>query len=94
MERLRGALATKEAEARLTEREITSLKETIRDMRDLASRPDRPPEAVESLLALRWNGVKGTLGQLAIPKEGMEVAFATAVGATSTTSSSRPATLP
>lgn len=80
VERLRGALATKEAEARLTEREIASLKETIRDMRDLASRPDRPPEAVESLLALRWNGVKGTLGQLAIPKEGMEIAFATAVG--------------
>ncbi|HQM37337.1 MAG TPA: chromosome segregation SMC family protein [Candidatus Bipolaricaulis anaerobius] len=80
VERLRGALATKEAEARLTEREIASLKETIRDMRDLASRPDRPPEAVESLLALRWNGVKGTLSQLATPKEGMEVAFATAVG--------------
>lgn len=80
VERLRGALATKEAEARLTEREIASLQETIRDMRDLASRQDRPPEAVESLLALRWDGVKGTLGQLATPREGMEVAFATALG--------------
>ncbi|QAA76210.1 MAG: hypothetical protein BIP78_0444 [Candidatus Bipolaricaulis sibiricus] len=80
VERLRGMLATKEAEARLTEREITSLQETIRDMRDLASRQDRPPDAVETLLNLGWTGIKGTLGQLATPKEGMEVAFATAVG--------------
>lgn len=80
VERLRGALATKEAEARLTEREIASLQETIRDMRDLASRQERPPEAVESVLAQRWKGVKGTLGQLAVPKEGMEVPIATALG--------------
>ncbi|MFH1609768.1 MAG: AAA family ATPase, partial [Candidatus Bipolaricaulota bacterium] len=79
-ERLRGALATKEAEARLTEREIASIRETIADMRDLLSRQDRPSEAVEAVLALRWDGVKGTLGQLAIPKEGMETAFSTAMG--------------
>ncbi|HEU68886.1 MAG TPA: chromosome segregation protein SMC [Candidatus Acetothermia bacterium] len=80
VERLRGALATKEAEARLTEREIASLKETIRDMRDLLSRQDRPPEAVEAVLSLGWEGVKGTLGQLVTPREGMEVALATAMG--------------
>jgi len=79
-ERLRGMLATKEAEARLTEREIASLKETIADMRDLLSRQDRPSEAVEAVLALRWDGVKGTLGQLAMPKEGLEIAFSTALG--------------
>ncbi len=80
VERLRGTLATKEAEARLTEREIKSLHETIRDMRDLASRGDRPPEAVGALLGLGWKGIQGTLGQLATPQGGMEVAFATAVG--------------
>ncbi|MBC7220746.1 chromosome segregation protein SMC [Candidatus Bipolaricaulota bacterium] len=80
VERLRGMLATKEAEARLTEREITSLQETIRDMRDLASRQDRPPEAVEAVLSLGWEGVKGTLGQLVTPREGMEMALATAMG--------------
>lgn len=80
VERLRGALATKEAEARVTEREIKSLNETITDMRDLAARGDRTPDAVQAILAMRWNGVRGTLGQLAVPKQGMEVAFATAVG--------------
>jgi len=80
VEQLRGALAAKEAEARVTEREIKSLNETISDMRDLASRGDRAPDAVQAVLALRWNGVKGTLGQLATPRDGMEVAFATAVG--------------
>ncbi len=80
VERLRGALATKEAEARLTEREIASLRETISDMRDLLARQDRPPEAVEAVLSLGWEGVKGTLGQLVTPREGMEVALATAMG--------------
>jgi len=80
VERLRGAVATKEAEARLTEREIASSKETIADMRELLSRQDRPPEAADAVLALRWDGVRGTLGQLAAPKEGVEVAFATAMG--------------
>ncbi len=80
VERLRGALATKEAEARVTEREIASLKETIHDMRDLLSRGERSPDAVDAVLSLRWKGVKGTLGQLVTPKEGMEVAFSTAAG--------------
>lgn len=80
VERLRGLLATKEAEARLTEREIASLKETIRDMRDLLGRGERPPEAVGMVLSLGWKGVRGTLGGLAKPKDGMEVALATAMG--------------
>lgn len=80
VERLRGALATKEAEARVTEREIKSLNEAISDMRDLLSRGERVPDAVQAVLALKWDGVRGTLSQLATPKEGMEVAFATAVG--------------
>lgn len=80
VEQLRGALATKEAEARLTEREITSLREAISDMRDLLARQDRPPDAVEAVLSLGWEGVKGTLGQLVTPREGMEIALATAMG--------------
>ncbi len=80
VERLRGALATKEAEARLTEREIASLREAISDVRDLLARQDRPPEAVEAVLSLGWEGVKGTLGQLVTPREGMEMALATAMG--------------
>jgi len=80
VERLRGMLATKEAEARLTEREIASLKETIRDMRDLLGRGERPPEAVGAVLSLGWKGVRGTLGDLAKPKVGMEIALTTAIG--------------
>ncbi|MCX7750618.1 MAG: chromosome segregation protein SMC [Candidatus Bipolaricaulota bacterium] len=80
VERLRGELATKEAEARLTEREIASLQEAIRDMRELLTQGERPPQAVEAILALRWPGVKGTLGQLVVPQPGVEVAWTTAAG--------------
>ncbi len=80
VERLRGELATKEAEARVTEREIASLKETIQDMRDLLTQGERPPAAVEAVLSLRWPGLKGTLGALVAPKPGAEVAWATAAG--------------
>lgn len=80
VERLRGELASKEAEARVTEREIASLKETIQDMRELLTQGERPPAAVEAVLSLRWLGVKGTLGALVTPKPGAEVAWATAAG--------------
>ncbi|MCR4392009.1 MAG: chromosome segregation protein SMC [Candidatus Acetothermia bacterium] len=80
VERLRGELAAKEAEAKLTEREIASLKETIADMAHLLSQGERPPPAVTAILDLKWDGVLNTLGELARPREGMELALATALG--------------
>jgi len=80
VERLRGELSAKEAEARALEREIASLKETIRDLQRLVGSRDSPPEPVAALLELSWPGIHGTLGQLVRPREGLELALETAWG--------------
>ncbi len=80
VERLRGALAAKETEARLTEREIQSLQAALAEVSRLATAQDRPPQGVEAILGLRWEGVWGTLGQLVRAKPGYELALATALG--------------
>ncbi|HEC63238.1 MAG TPA: hypothetical protein ENI38_02455, partial [Candidatus Acetothermia bacterium] len=50
VERLRGELAAKEAEARAREREIASLRETIAELSRYVTSGDRRPEPVEALL--------------------------------------------
>ncbi len=80
VERLRGELATKEAEARAREREIRSLEETIHDLARFSPDEGRLPEPVASLLGLGWQGIHGVLGQLIEPQEGWELALETALG--------------
>jgi chromosome segregation protein len=80
VERLRGELGGKEAEARALEREIASLRETISELGRLVASPGRPPEAVAKLLGLGWEGILGTVGRLCRPREGLELALETALG--------------
>ena len=80
VERLRGELSAKEAEARARAREIASLRETIQDLQRYVGSRDTPPEPVAALLGLGWPGVHGTLGQLVQPRDGLELALETAWG--------------
>jgi chromosome segregation protein len=80
VERLRGELAAKEAEARAREREIASLRETIAELSRYFRRGSRRPEPVEALLSVGWPGILGTLGELLRPKEELGLALDTALG--------------
>jgi len=80
VERLRGELSAREAEARARAREISSLRETIQELRRYLGSRDTPPESVAALLGLSWPGIHGTLGQLVQPREGLELALEAAWG--------------
>lgn len=79
VERLRAELGGKEAALKLLEREISALREAMSALSRVER--SRPPEAVTAVLELGWDGVIGTLSELARPKEGFELAWSTALGA-------------
>lgn len=79
VERLRAELSGKEAALKLLDREILTLQQAVRDLSRSAA-PGRPPEAVQALVDLGWDGILGTLGELVRPQEGFEQALATALG--------------
>ena len=80
VERLRGELAAKEAEARAKEREIRSLAEALEELKRLSPPPRRLPEAVQEILSLGWDGVLGALGDLGEVSADLEVALEAALG--------------
>lgn len=80
VERLRGELAAKEAEAKAKEREIRSLAEALEEIKRLSPPARRVPEAVQEILSLGWDGVIGMLGELGEVDQELEVALEAALG--------------
>lgn len=80
VERLRGELSTKEAEARAAERELSTLQETLKELDRWTGGSGRLPDPVAGLLKLRWKGVLGTVGTLIRPKRDLGHALQTALG--------------
>ncbi len=80
VERLRGELAAKEAEAKAKEREIRSLVEALEEIKRLSPPPRRVPEAVQEILSLGWDGVVGMLGDLGEVDAELQVALEAALG--------------
>ncbi|MGC9529298.1 MAG: chromosome segregation SMC family protein [Candidatus Bipolaricaulaceae bacterium] len=80
VERLRGELGAKEAEARSAEREIASLRETLAELGRLVRRPGRAPEPVAALQALGWAGIRGTVAELVRAPAELGAAVETALG--------------
>lgn len=80
VERLRAELGGKEAALKLLEREIRTLQEAVAVLARGGGERSRPPEAVAAVLELGWDGVLGTLAELARPQDGFELAFQAALG--------------
>ncbi len=80
VERLRGELSAKEAEARSAERELTSLRDTLRELSRWTGGSKRVPEAVEALLKRHEQGILGTVGSLIRPTRELGSALETALG--------------
>lgn len=81
VERLRAELGGKEAALKLLEREVQTLREAVAALSRAGGERGRPPEAVAAVLELGWDGVIGTLAELARPREGFELAWNAALGA-------------
>jgi len=79
VERLRAEVSGKEAALKLLDREILTLQQAVRDLSRSAP-SGRPPEAVQAILDLGWDGILGTLGELVRAQDGFEQALATALG--------------
>jgi chromosome segregation protein len=80
VERLRAELSGKEAALKLLDREITTLRQTLADLSRVSPERGRPPEGVEAVLGLGWDGILGTLGELVRAQNGLEQALAAALG--------------
>ncbi len=80
VERLRGELSTKEAEARSAERELRSLQDTLKELSRWTGGSRRVPEGVDSLLKRKQTGVLGTVGSLIRPVRELGNALETALG--------------
>ncbi len=80
VERLRGELSAKEAEARSVERELSSLQDTLKQLNQWTGGNKRVPEAVDALIKRGWDGVLGTVGSLIRPRRDVGSALETALG--------------
>ncbi len=80
VERLRGELSAREAEARSAERELASLRDTLKELSRWTGGSKRVPEPVEALLKRNAGGVLGTVGSLIKPTRELGSALETALG--------------
>ncbi len=80
VERLRGELSAKEAEAQARTRELNASQETLGELGRWVERPSRRPEPVAALLELTWPGIIGTIGELIRPRRDTGLALETALG--------------
>ncbi|MFO8034891.1 MAG: chromosome segregation SMC family protein [Candidatus Bipolaricaulota bacterium] len=80
VERLRGELSAKEAEARSADRELASLRDTLKELNRWTGGNRRAPEAVDALLKRNQDGILGTVGSLVRPVRDLGSALETALG--------------
>lgn len=80
VERLRAELSGKEAALKLLDREISTFRQTLAEIGRTTEGKGRPPEAVQAVLDLGWDGIVGILGELVQPQDGFEQALLTALG--------------